>query len=211
VNATNEHILIIGLTGSIGMGKSTVAKHLSSLGLPVCDADAVVHKLYAGAAVAPIESTFPGVTKSGVIDRAALSARLMQDPKGFKRLEAIVHPLVQAAERGFLQSAATRGDKIAVLEIPLLFETCGDKKVDITLVVTTTPEIQRSRVLARPGMTEDKLAGILARQLSDTEKRKRADYCVDTSGTVPETHARVSKIIHELHGKTGTAFARHWA
>ena len=211
MNARNERILIIGLTGSIGMGKSTVAKHLGALGLPVCDADAEVHKLYAGAAVAPIEAAFPGVTANSVIDRALLSARLMQDPRGFKRLESIVHPLVEAVERSFLNAAAIHGEKLAVLEIPLLFETGGDDKVDITLVVTTTPEIQRTRVLARPGMTEDKLAGILARQLSDAEKRKRADYCVDTSGTIPETHATVSKIIHELQGKTGTAFARHWA
>jgi dephospho-CoA kinase len=211
VNTTNERILIIGLTGSIGMGKSTVAKHLGGLGLPVFDADAEVHKLYAGAAVAPIESAFPGVTKNGVIDRAVLSAHLMQDPKGFKRIEAIVHPLVQAAERSFLHAAATRGDQIAVLEIPLLFETGGDKKVDITLVVTTTSVIQRSRVLARPGMTEDKLADILARQLSDIEKRQRADYVVDTSGTIPETHSRVNKIIQELKAKSGTAFTRHWA
>lgn len=209
--ASHAAILIIGLTGSIGMGKSTAAHRLKELGLPVFDADAAVHALYMGAAVAPIEAKFPGVVRDGTINRSALAAQLLADPSRFKCLERIVHPLVQAAEREFLRAAAERGDKIAVLEIPLLFETGGDRTVDVTLVVSTTPQLQRDRVLARPGMTEEKLAGILARQLPDAEKRARADYVVDTSATLAETRAGIDKIINQLHGRTGTAFTRHWA
>lgn len=209
--SANPQILIIGLTGSIGMGKSTAAQRFKDLGLTVFDADGAVHELYRGAAVAPIEAAFPGVAREGAIDRAALAERLMDKPSDFKRLESIIHPLVQAAERAFLQAAARRGEKIAILEIPLLFETNGDKKVDLVVVVSTTTEQQRARVLARPGMTEDKLVAILARQVPDAEKRARADYVVDASTTITALNATIDNIINGLHGRTGRAFVCYWA
>lgn len=206
-------MLIIGLTGSIGMGKSSAAKRLKTLGFAVCDADAEVHALYraGGAAVAPIEAAFPATTGPGGVDRAKLGAALLRDPSGFKRLEAIVHPLVHAAERAFLQSEAARGAKAAVLEIPLLFEGGGDKRVDVTIVVSAPAQMQRQRVLERPGMTPEKLAQILTRQMPDAEKRSKADFIVDTSGPIPETEAQIDKIVAGLKGRTGQAFVQHWA
>jgi dephospho-CoA kinase len=204
-------MLIIGLTGSIGMGKSTAAKRFAALGVPVCDADALVHDLYRTTAVAPIAAAFPGVTSDGAVDRAKLSAVLMADPSGFQRLEAIVHPLVVAAEREALHRAKANGAPMAVLEIPLLFETGGEKRCDVTVVVSAPAAHQRARVLARAGMTEAKLEGILARQIPDAEKRRRATFVVDTGGTHAETDAQIDKIVASLHGRTGTAFAVHWA
>jgi dephospho-CoA kinase len=204
-------VLIIGLTGSIGMGKSTASKRFAALGFPVCDADALVHDLYRTTAVAPIEAAFPGVVKDGSIDRATLSAQLMAEPSGFKRLEAIVHPLVHTAERDWLHQAKRTGAAMAVLEIPLLFETGGEKRCDVTVVVSAPAHMQRARVLARAGMTEAKLDGILARQLPDAEKRRRATFVVDTGGTHAETEAGVDRVVAELHGRVGTAFATHWA
>jgi dephospho-CoA kinase len=203
-------MLIVGLTGSIGMGKSTAAAHLRQLGIAVCDADAEVHRLYAGAAVAPIEAAFPGTTRGGQVDRQKLAAALIADPGGFRRLEAIVHPLVEAAERDFLRAAAARGEKIAVLEVPLLLETGGEKRVDVTIVVSAPAQVQRARVMERPGMSEAKLAQILARQLGDGEKRRRADFVVDTGGTIPETQAQIDRIVAGLKGREGTAFGRFW-
>lgn len=202
--------LVIGLTGSVGMGKSTVAARLKALGIPVCDADAEVHALYEGAAVAPIERAFPGTTANGRVDRQRLSQSLLADPSGFKRLEEIVHPLVQAAERAFLHRAAAGGAAMAVLEIPLLFETGGDARCDVTLVVSAPADVQRARVLARPGMTPEKLAAILSRQMPDDEKRRRADFVVDTGTTLAATEAEVDAIIGLLRDRSGTAFARHW-
>lgn len=204
-------MLIIGLTGSIGMGKSTVAKRLRALGLPVCDADAEVHALYRGRAVAPIEAAFPGTTGPEGVDRPKLAAALLADPSGFKRLEAIVHPLVFEAERDFLRAAAAGGAAMAVLEIPLLLEGKGQARVDVTIVVSAPAELQRQRVLERPGMTVAKLEQILSRQLPDAEKRKRADFVVDTGVTIPETEAAVDRIVEGLRGRIGTAYARHWA
>ncbi len=206
-------MLIIGLTGSIGMGKSTVAKRFVALGLGVCDADAEVHKLYAagGAAVGPIEAAFPGTSGQTGIDRAKLAAKLLADPSGFKRLEAIVHPLVFDAERDFLRSQAARGAEMAVLEIPLLLEGGGEKRVDVVVVVSVSADIQRQRVLERPGMTAEKLEQILSRQMPDAEKRKRADFVIDTGVTISETEAAVDRIVLGLKGRTGSAFARHWA
>ena len=204
-------MLIIGLTGSIGMGKSAVAAMFREYGIPVCDADAEVHKLYQGAAVAPIEAAFPGVTSDGRVDRAALSAKLLADPSGFRRLESIVHPLVLAAERAFLHAAAANGERMAVLEIPLLFEAGNAARVDVTVVVSATHEKQRERVLARSGMTAEKLEGILARQLADAEKRGRADFVVDTNGTLEVSRAEVARIISAVDGRPGRAFARDWA
>lgn len=205
-------MLIVGLTGSIGMGKSTAAERFRHNGIPVCDADSAVHDLYRGAAVPPIEEAFPGTTVGGAVDRAKLSAALMADPDGFTRLEAIVHPLVREAERAFLHEAAAAGHDIAVLEIPLLFETGGDKRVDVTVVVSAGEAEQRRRVLERPGMTAEKLASLLARQLPDAEKRARADYVVDTSGSISDTAALLDTIITELRfgDRQPAAYQRHW-
>lgn len=211
-------MLVIGLTGSIGMGKSTVAKRFAALGLAVCDADAEVHKLYAagGAAVAPIEAAFPDTTGAAGVDRAKLAAKLLAEPAGFKRLEAIVHPLVFQAERDFLRAEAARGAKLAVLEIPLLLEGGGEKRVDVVVVVSAPAAVQRQRVLERPGMTPEKCDQIIARQMPDAEKRAKAHFVVDTSVTIPETEAEVDRIVAVLSeraakGDTGTAYARHWA
>lgn len=203
-------MVIIGLTGSIGMGKSTAAQQFRHHGIPVCDADAEVHKLYAGKAVPLIEAAFPGTTSVGQVDRHKLTAALMKDPTGFKRLEAIVHPLVRDAERDFLLDAVQSGHKEAVLEIPLLFESGGDKLVDVSVVVTAGEDEQRRRVLERPAMTPEKLQTILSRQLSDEEKRHRADFIVDTSGPIAASAAQVDAILSQLKGRTGTAYHRHW-
>jgi dephospho-CoA kinase len=203
-------MLLIGLTGSIGMGKSTVAKRFRALGIPVIDADAEVHKLYEGAAVAPIEAAFPGTTGGGKVDRQKLAAALLADPGGFKRLEAIVHPLVFAAERSLLRAEAGKGVPMAVLEIPLLLETGGEKRVDLVVVVSAPAEAQRTRVMQRPGMTAEKLDQILARQMPDAEKRRRADFIVDTGGTFADTDVQVDNIVESLKGRTGTAFDKFW-
>jgi len=206
-------MLIIGLTGSIGMGKSTAAARIRTLGVPVCDADSLVHKLYkaGGAAVAPVEAAFPGTTSAeGGIERQRLAAALLADERAFERLEAIVHPLVLDAERDFLHYKAGLGMEKAVLEIPLLFETGGDERVDVTIVVSASAEIQRRRVLERPGMSVDKFEQILSRQMPDEEKRRRADFVVDSSRSIPETEAQIDRIISQLSGRTGTAFARYW-
>lgn len=202
---------ILGLTGSMGMGKSTAAAAFRALGAPVLDADAEVHRLYAGAAVAPIENAFPGTTSASGVDRARLSAALIEDPSGFKRLEQIVHPLVRAAEREFLVKHERDGIELAVLEIPLLYETGGDRLVDAVAVVSAAPEKQRARLMLRPGMTAEKLDGLLKRQTNDAEKRARADFVVDTNGTIAETQAAVARIAASLKGRRGEAFSRHWA
>ena len=204
-------MLVVGLTGSVGMGKSAMAAHLMRCGIPVCDADRVVHDLYSGAAVPEIENAFPGVSANGVINRGALSAALQRDPEGFKRLERIVHPLVRDAERDFLHKAQESGAKIAVLEIPLLFETGADAKVDATIVVSAPAEVQRARVMARSGMTEEKFELILSRQMPDAEKRQRADFVVDTGLTLAQSQAVLDTIIADLRGRVGTAFSTHWA
>lgn len=203
-------MIVIGLTGSIGMGKSTVAERFRQLGIPVCDADAVVHELYEGAAVAPIEAAFPGTTSGGKVDRVKLGQAVLKNPHGLKRLEAIVHPMVQEAEREFLRKAAEQGAQMAVLEVPLLFETGGDARVDVTIVVSAPPEVQRERVLARPGMTPSKLEAILARQMPDSEKRRRADFVVDTGVTMEESHAQVDAIVERLRNRGGRAYQQFW-
>lgn len=205
-------MLLIGLTGSIGMGKSTVAQRLRALGLAVIDADAEVHKLYNGGAAAPlIEQAFPGTTENGHVDRQKLAAWLLRTPSDFKTLERIVHPLVFQAEQALLNAEAERGAEMAVLEIPLLFETQGHLRVDVTMVVSAPAEAQRARVLARPGMTAEKLAQILSKQMPDAEKRRLADFVVDTGVSLAETQAQVDKIILSLKGRSGTAYARFWA
>jgi dephospho-CoA kinase len=203
-------MLIVGLTGSIGMGKSAVAERFRARGIAVCDADAEVHRLYEGAAVAPIEAAFPGTTHAGKVDRQKLAQALIAEPSGFARLEAIVHPLVLAAERTFLRAEAARGAALAVLEIPLLLETGGEARVDVVVVVSAPADQQRERVLRRPNMTPEKLEQVLARQMPDAEKRARADFIVDTGGTLAETAMQVDNIVESLEGRTGTAFARAW-
>jgi dephospho-CoA kinase len=188
-------MFILGLTGSLGMGKSTTARFFAEEGVPVHDADAVVHRLYDGQAAAAIEAAFPGTTASGKVDRDKLAARVLGDSAALKRLEAIVHPLVQEAERRLLAEAEARGEKVAVLDIPLLFETGGEKRVDAVVVVSAPPDVQRSRALERPGMTVDKLDAILAKQMPDDEKRRRADFVVDTSRGFEAARADVRAIL----------------
>ncbi|HEX8046724.1 dephospho-CoA kinase [Rhizobium sp.] len=188
----------VGLTGSIGMGKSTSGKLFAEAGIPVNDADAVVHDLYGGEAIPLIEAAFPGTTKSGIVDRQELGRQLGLDPSGFKRLEAIVHPLVRQRERIFLNQQRAAGAAIVVLDIPLLFETGADKRVDRVVVVSCDPQVQRERVLARPGMTEEKFNMILSRQTPDAEKRARADYIIDTSHSIDTTREQIRDIIADL-------------
>jgi dephospho-CoA kinase len=190
-------MLILGLTGSIGMGKSTTAKLFAEAGVPVYDADATVHKLYEGEAAAAIEAAFPGTTADGKVDRARLSAQVVHDPAAIKRLEQIVHPMLGASRQKFLEDAERSGAAVAVVDVPLLFETGGEKRVDAVVVVTTTPEIQRQRILARDNMTGEKLDAILARQLPDAEKRRRADFVVDTSNGLDPVRARIRDILTE--------------
>ena len=188
-------MFILGLTGSLGMGKSTTARFFAEEGVPVHDADAVVHRLYDGEAAAAIETAFPGTTASGKVDRDKLAARVLGDSVALRRLEAIVHPLVQEAERRLLTEAELRGEKVAVLDIPLLFETGGEERVDAVVVVSAPPDVQRSRALERPGMTVDKLDAILAKQMPDDEKRRRADFVVDTSRGFEAARADVRAIL----------------
>jgi dephospho-CoA kinase len=170
-----------------------------------------VHRLYEGAAVAPIEAAFPGTTEGGKVDRQKLARALLESPEGLRRLEAIVHPLVFAAERDFLHAEAVKGAPMAVLEIPLLLETGGERRVDVVVVCSAPAEQQRERVMRRPNMTFDKLQQVLARQMPDAEKRARADFIVDTGGTLDETATQVDNIVESLRGRAGTAFARAWA
>ncbi len=203
-------MLIVGLTGSIGMGKSTAAARFRALGIGVFDADAKVHDLYDRALSGDIEAAFPGTTKHGRVDRVKLSAALLASPHKLSTLEAIVHPRVREAEGEFLQQEWARGAKMAVLEIPLLFETNAEKLVDVVVVVSAPEDIQKARVLARPGMSDAKLAKLLQRQMLDEEKRKRADFVVDTSGPVKVCESQVDAIVTALAGRPGDAFQRHW-
>jgi dephospho-CoA kinase len=193
-------VKVVGLTGSIGMGKSTAAAMFRRLGVPVHDADAAVHRLLArgGSAVKPVEAAFPGVVRGGAVDRAALGRRVFGDPVALRRLEAILHPLVRAASARFLARARGRRQDLAVLDVPLLFETGGEKRCDAVVVVSAPPFVQRGRVLARPGMTEARLAQILAQQMPDREKRARADFVVETGLGKRYTLCRIAEIISIL-------------
>lgn len=193
-------MIVIGLTGSIGMGKTATARMFAEEDVPVADSDKVVHQLYekGGAAVAPITTAFPDVVTDGAIDRQKLARHLAGNPDDFKRIEAIVHPLVRAEQEKFLNDARRRQAPLAVLDIPLLFETGRDRDVDKIVVVSAPAAVQRARVLARPGMTEEKFASILARQLPDAEKRARADYIVDSGRGFDHARAQVRRIIAEL-------------
>jgi dephospho-CoA kinase len=188
-------MFILGLTGSIGMGKSTTAKFFAAEGVPVQDADAVVHRLYDGEAAAAIEAAFPGTTSGGKVDRAELGKRVLGDAVAIKRLEGIVHPLVAQARDRFLAEAERVGASVVVLDVPLLFETGGETRCDAIVLVSAPSDIQRKRVLARAGMTEFKLAAIMAKQMPDDEKRKRSDFVVDTSQGFEHAHAQVREIL----------------
>jgi dephospho-CoA kinase len=190
-------MIVLGLTGSIGMGKSTTAKLFAEAGVPVYDADATVHKVYEGEAAPAIEEAFPGTTAGGKVDRTKLSAQVLHDAAAIRRLEQIVHPMLRAYHQKFLDEAEQSGAPVAVVDVPLLYETGGEKRVDAVVVVTTSPEIQRERILARDNMTGEKLDAILARQLPDAEKRKRADFIVDTSHGLDPVRARIRDILIE--------------
>lgn len=190
-------MIVLGLTGSIGMGKSTTATLFAEAGVPVYDADAAVHRLYEGEAAPAIEAAFPGTTENGKVDRNRLSARVVHDSAAMRKLEAIVHPMLGASRQKFLRDAEQSGAPVAVVDVPLLFETRGEKHVDAVVVVTTTAELQRERILARPNMTEEKLAAILARQMHDAEKRKRAHFVVDTSHGLDPVRERIKDILTE--------------
>lgn len=203
-------MLIVGLTGSIGMGKSTAAARFLERGIAVFDADAEVHRLYSGPIAAEIERAFPGATTIGKVDRAKLSALLLGNPEKFADLERIVHPHIRAGERRFIQAEHAKGAPIAVLEVPLLFEAGGYGTVDIIVVVSADEAIQRARVLSRPGMTESKFATIRGRQLSEEKKRALADFVVETGGTVASCHSQIDAIVDKLKGRDGEAYDRYW-
>lgn len=198
-------MIVLGLTGSIGMGKSTTAAMFADEGARVFNADEAVHRLYArgGAAVAPIGAAFPGVVVDGAVDRDRLAAALGRDEAAFRTLEQIVHPLVARGRVEDLAAAEARGVKLAVLDIPLLFETGGEAVVDAVVVVTADPEVQSQRVLSRPGMTRERFEAILARQTPDAEKRRRADFLVDTGQGLDAARDRVREIV-------GTVLAQGW-
>lgn len=191
-------MLRIGLTGSIGMGKSTMAKFFAEAGVPVNDSDAVVHDLYAGEAAPLVDAAFPGTLKNGAVDRQELGRQLAGSPDGFKRLEAIVHPLVRKREAEFIEREQQRSADMVLLDIPLLFETGAESRVDVIVVVSCDPQIQRERVLARPGMTVEKFDMILARQTPDAEKRARADYVIDSGHSIEMARRRVAEIVSDL-------------
>ena len=191
-------MLILGLTGSIGMGKSTTAKLFTEAGVPVYDADATVHRIYEGEAAPAIEAAFPGTTVNGRVDRARLSERVMHDPAAIRRLEQIVHPMLRSHHQKFLEEAEKSGAPVAVMDVPLLYETGGETRVDAVVVVTTSPEVQRERILARENMTGEKLDAILARQLPDAEKRNRAVFVVDTSHGLDPVRSRIRDILDQV-------------
>jgi len=193
-------MIVLGLTGSIGMGKSTTARMFADEGVPVHDSDEAVHRLYSGEAAPLIEARFPGTVAAGVVDREKLAAAVLGKPQALRDLEKIVHPLVRADADAFLARHRTAGAPIAVLDIPLLFETGGENRVDRIVVVTAPAGVQRERVLARPGMTEEKFRAILARQVPDAEKRARADFVIDTGLGMEAAREAVKGIVAELSG-----------
>jgi dephospho-CoA kinase len=194
---------VIALTGSIAMGKTETAKMFARLGVPVYDADQAVHALYErdGAAVEPIQKLFPGAVKRGRVDRGELAKRIAGDPVALYRLESVVHPLVAKQRHAFLADAAAKGADVVVLDIPLLFETGGEKSVDAVVVVSAPRDVQLARVLARPGMTQEKFAALEARQMPDAEKRAKADYIIDTSKGLNDAFESVKRVIAAVRGR----------
>lgn len=196
-------MFILGLTGSISMGKSTTARLFAEAGVPVHDADAAVHRLYDGEATPAIEAAFPGTTAGGKVDRQKLAARVLDDAAAIKRLEEIVHPLVRESEQRFLAASAAQAARVVVLDIPLLFETGSDARVDAVVVVSAPPEVQRARALERPGMTAAKLDAIMAKQMADSEKRARAHFVVDSSRGIDSARAQVHGILRAVASLPG--------
>ena len=191
-------MFILGLTGSIGMGKSTTAGFFAEAGVPVHDADATVHRLYEGAAAPAIEAAFPGTTAGGKVDRVKLAARVLGDQAALRKLESIVHPMVRQEEMSFLAEAERKGAAVAVLDIPLLFETNGHERMDAVVTVSAPAEVQRARLMQRPGMSERKLEALIANQLPDAEKRRRADFIVDSSQGFDAARAQVADILRKV-------------
>lgn len=198
-------MFILGLTGSIGMGKSTTAAMFRAEGVKVHDSDATVHELYLGPAVPAVESAFPGTVLDGRVDRARLAARVLDDPEALRRLEAIVHPLVRASREAFLAEAAQSGEKLVVVDVPLLFETGLDPIVDAVVLVSAPEAVQKERVGGRPGMTPERLSAILARQMPDAEKRKRSQFVIDTGCGFAAAERQVRSVLRALAGATGRA------
>jgi dephospho-CoA kinase len=201
-------MLVIGLTGGIGMGKSVAAAHFAHRGIPVFNADTCVHRLYEGDAVAAIEAAFPGVAREGRVDRKLLAGQVTGNPERLRKLESIVHPMVVKAEIDFLREQEGKGAQMAVLEIPLLFETGAEKRVDVTIVVSAPAEVQRVRVLARPGMTAEKLEHLLARQLSDKERQSRADFVINSGTSLKDMHGHLDHLIESLQNREGRIMER---
>jgi dephospho-CoA kinase len=193
-------VIILGLTGSIGMGKSTTAHMFEAAGVPVHDSDKTVHRLYSGKAAPLIERRFPGTAPAGVVDREKLARIVFDDPAALKELEAIVHPLVREEEKIFLEEHRGKATPLVVLDIPLLFEVGAEGRVDKVAVVSAPAEIQRQRVLSRPGMTDEKFEAILKKQVPDAEKRRRADYIIDSGGGLEPARLAVERIVRELAG-----------
>lgn len=194
-------MIVLGLTGSIGTGKSTTSAMFHDLGVPVHDADATVHDLYRREAVVPVAEIFPEALRDGVIDRKTLSAILAQSPDRFRALEAVIHPLVRARETAFLAAERENATPLVLLDIPLLFETGGEERVDKVVVVTCDPQTQRQRVLSRPGMTQEKFELILSRQMPDAEKRQRADFIIDTGRGLEAARKQVEEVVELLKGR----------
>lgn len=201
-------MLVIGLTGGIGMGKTSAAVHLRRRGMKVFDADAYVHRLYEGAAVEAVEAAFPGTTIDGQVDRAALAKEVAGKPERLRQLEAIVHPMVIAAEIDFLREQEMQNARFAVLEIPLLFETGAESRTDVTIALSAPEDVQCTRVLERPGMTVEKFESLKARQLSDSERRARADYVVDSSTTLENLHTQLDRLLESLQTREGDVMER---
>ena len=197
-------MFVLGLTGSIGMGKSTTAEMFRAAGIAVHDSDATVHELYRGTAAALVEAAFPGTVREGRVDRAVLAAQVLNDSDAMKRLETIVHPLVRASRQDFVAAARARGDKLVVVDIPLLFETGAEVEVDAVLLVTVPETVQKQRLAARPGMTAARLAAIMDKQMPDHEKRRRADFVIDTGGTHAETERQVQELLRKLLGEAAS-------
>ena len=201
-------MIVVGLTGSIAMGKSTVAAMFAEFGVPIFDADEAVRAFYTGEGARSVEAAFPGVTVSGQVDRERLGARVLGDADGLRRLEGLVHPVVGRARLQFVERAAAEGRRLAVVDVPLLLETGGDSNVDLVVVVSAPGSVQRARALAREGMTEAKLEAVLSRQASDVEKRRRAHFVIDTRGTLDETRTIVAQFMRATAALVGGR-ARH--
>jgi dephospho-CoA kinase len=193
-------MLVLGLTGSLGMGKSTCAQMFAEMGVAIFDADATVHMLYSGRAAPLVEAAFPGTVIDGAVDRTRLAAKVFGNPAAIAKLERIVHPLVREEENEFRKRAVDTGRRIVLLDIPLLFEVGGEDRIDVVVLVSTSPEIQKDRAFKRPGMTEERFAAILAKQMPDHEKRRRAHFIVDTGGSFAATRRQVADVLRAVAG-----------